>query len=120
MLLPEPDGPMIATISPASMLMSTPRSASTVFRRPRAVGLAQVAAFKQVPCRLLLLVAQRGDRVEPGGAPGGDHPGDHAEDRAEADGEERRLGGEVEEDGAAGAAGLVGQHDDQRRQARGR
>ncbi len=34
-LLPEPEGPMIATISPAWMLMSTPRSASTVFRRPR-------------------------------------------------------------------------------------
>ena len=32
-LLPEPDGPMIATISPASMLMSTPRRASMLVRR---------------------------------------------------------------------------------------
>ena len=30
-LLPEPDGPMMATISPDSMVMSTPRSAGTVF-----------------------------------------------------------------------------------------
>ena len=28
-LLPDPDGPMIATISPASMANSTPRSACT-------------------------------------------------------------------------------------------
>ena len=35
---PEPDGPMIATISPASMSMSTPRSASTeLFRLSRYV-----------------------------------------------------------------------------------
>ena len=33
-LLPEPDGPMIATISPASIVTSTPRRASTMFRRP--------------------------------------------------------------------------------------
>ena len=32
-LLPEPDGPMIATISPGSMLMSTPRRAATLLRR---------------------------------------------------------------------------------------
>jgi hypothetical protein len=34
-LLPEPDGPMIATISPSSIETSTPRSASIVLRRPR-------------------------------------------------------------------------------------
>jgi hypothetical protein len=33
-LLPEPDGPTIATISPASIETSTPRSASTTLRRP--------------------------------------------------------------------------------------
>ncbi len=34
-LLPEPDGPMIATISPGSIRMSTPRRASIVLLRPR-------------------------------------------------------------------------------------
>jgi hypothetical protein len=32
-LFPEPDGPMIATISPASIETSTPRSAWTLVRR---------------------------------------------------------------------------------------
>jgi hypothetical protein len=33
-LLPEPEGPMIATISPGSSVKSTPRSASTTLPRP--------------------------------------------------------------------------------------
>ena len=100
-LLPEPDGPMIATISPASMLTSTPRSASMRVPARQPVGLAQIGPSSSVHRRSSSLVAQRGDRVEPGGAPGGDDAGDHAEDRAEADGEDRGAGGEVEEDGAA-------------------
>ena len=34
-LLPEPDGPMMATISPGSMLKSTPRRAAMLLRRLR-------------------------------------------------------------------------------------
>ena len=34
-LLPDPEGPMMATISPLSMATSTPRRASTRLRLPR-------------------------------------------------------------------------------------
>ena len=50
-LLPDPDGPMIATISPASIVTSTPRRACDARGLAEPIGLAQVAAFEQCHVR---------------------------------------------------------------------
>ena len=63
-LLPDPEGPMIATISPASIVTSTPRRASTSLCRAEVEGLAQVAVLRAVPCHALLFVPKGLDGIE--------------------------------------------------------
>ena len=86
-LLPEPDGPMIATISPALDRDVDAAERLDDVSLAEAVGLAEVASFEEWPSVGLplacgwLFIAEGGDRVEPGRVEGGDEAGERAEDR---------------------------------------
>ena len=64
--LPAPDGPTSATISPAA----TSRSAPLQHRQRRRPGDVSAARRPQLDRTAPSLIAQRLDRIEPGGAPG--------------------------------------------------
>ena len=125
-LLPDPDGPMMATISPASIVDVDAAERLDVVVLAELVGLAQRPALEQVHRSISQhrvigsLVAQRRDRVEPGGVERGDEAGDRAEDRREGDGGDRRPGRELEQDRARRAARLVDDRDDDRAEERAR
>src|SRR5664280_517650 len=117
-LLPEPDGPMIATISPASTSTSRPLSARTVLLRPSLYVLRRLrpsrSAIGIAPKLRGSFVAEGADGIETRGVPGRDEPGDCAEDRREADGARGRPWGQLEEDRRRAPPGLVAERHDER------
>ncbi len=60
-----------------------------------------------VPVVAGLFVTEGRDRIEPGGVEGGDDAGDDTEPGGEGDREDRGGRRELEEDRAAGSAGLI-------------